>query len=376
MFLIERIVSLFTYAFVLFLVYELMKTVAGKQWKYVLLCYLLVLCVFAFNYKPYVTADLYRLRQYIKYWINLSPSQIVLRAIQDSTPSWILYSYVINKMGNQNWLQTVTCCWSFGNVFYIITQEIEKNDLKKKLRGLPLFYIMAVGAFFLQTISGIRSMLGISIIAFCVYRDTIEKCSITKILPLYLFAALLHEACIPLVITRFIYYFFQQKRRDKKIFALVFISVVFIFAILNLQKYINAAINLGKNYLFNNEYTYYWEIAIGVLELFQIGIVLARYRHCFLNRTNTKDYDIIYRLCLLWVIVSLAALPLSYAAFRRYTMFCSLLSIPLLVKDLCITDDTGKLKSTFIRNVWILSFAIFSLSGVRGDLCGYKFFVR
>ena len=154
MFLIERIVSLLTYAIALFIAYKLLNKVVRNQWKVILPLYLLVLCIFAFNYKPYVTADLYRLRQYITYWTEKSLPDLFSYALRHSAPGWVLYSYFLNKLGNINWLQTITCLWSFGNVFNIIYHEIERDTLNGKARSQLLLYVMAVGAFFLQTISG------------------------------------------------------------------------------------------------------------------------------------------------------------------------------------------------------------------------------
>lgn len=138
MFLIERIVSLLTYALALFIAYALLSKVVRNQWRVILPLYLFVLCIFAFNYKPYVTADLYRLRQYITYWTEKSLPELISYALRYSAPGWVFYSYFLNKLGNINWLQTITCLWCFGNVFYIISHEIERNALKGKSRSLPL----------------------------------------------------------------------------------------------------------------------------------------------------------------------------------------------------------------------------------------------
>ena len=124
MFLLERTISLLVYAFALFVAYQLIARVARKQYKVVLLMYLIALAIFAFNYKPYITADLYRLREYIEYWIHKDLNGVLKYAMRSSTPSWVLYSYALSRLGNINWIQTITCLWCFGNVFYIIGREI------------------------------------------------------------------------------------------------------------------------------------------------------------------------------------------------------------------------------------------------------------
>lgn len=378
MFLTERIVSLLTYAVVLMVTYFLIGRVARKQYKGVLLLYVLILALFAFNYKPYITADLYRLREYVEYWIHKDWTGVVKYALKSTTPSWVLYSYIISKLGNINWLQTITCLWCFSNVFYIISHEIERHGIEGKYRSELLFYVMAVGAFYLQTISGIRSMLGISIVAFCLYRETVEKKSIVSNLPLWLFAALIHTSTMVLVISRFLFLLVQSRGITKKILMSAVVFVLAIFSYKYLGGYISGSFEYGQSYLNNTkEYTYIWEIIIGLVETFETLYVLNKYRKKTVESgSEAEEYGLknLYLFTLIWTVVSVISLPFSYAVFRRYTMLCTVTSIPLVA----FLFDTDIEKSESIRTFRILfglSLLIFALSGVRGDLCGYKFFV-
>lgn len=378
MFLTERIVSLLTYAVVLMVTYFLIGRVARKQYKVVLLVYVLILALFAFNYKPYITADLYRLREYVEYWIHKDWTGVVKYALKSTTPSWVLYSYIISKLGNNNWLQTITCLWCFGNVFYIISHEIEQHGIEGKYRSELLFYIMAVGAFYLQTISGIRSMLGISIVAFCLYREIVEKKSIVSHLPLWLFAALIHTSTMVLVISRFLFLLVQSRGIIKKILMSAVVFVLAIFSLKYLGGYISGSFEYGQNYLnYTKEYTYIWEIVIGLIETFETLYVLNKYRTKTVGSdSEVEEYGLknLYLFTLIWTVVSVISLPFSYAVFRRYTMLCTVTSIPL-VAFLFDTDIEKSESIRIFRILFGLSFIIFALSGVRGDLCGYKFFV-
>lgn len=378
MFLTERIVSLLTYAVVLMVTYFLIGRVARKQYKVVLLVYVLILALFAFNYKPYITADLYRLREYVEYWIHKDWTGVVKYALKSTTPSWVLYSYIISKLGNNNWLQTITCLWCFGNVFYIISHEIEQHGIEGKYRSELLFYIMAVGAFYLQTISGIRSMLGISIVAFCLYREIVEKKSIVSHLPLWLFAALIHTSTMVLVISRFLFLLVQSRGITKKILMSAVVFVLAIFSLKYLGGYISGSFESGQNYLNNTkEYTYIWEIVIGLIETFETLYVLNKYRTKTVESdSEVEEYGLknLYLFTLIWTVVSVISLPFSYTIFRRYTMLCTVTSIPLVA--FLLGTDVNELERKRTRCIlFALSFLIFALSGVRGDLCGYKFFV-
>lgn len=170
MFIFERLISLGFFFLAILIACYLMSRIKGKQYRVILALYLLVLTGFAWCYEPYITADLYRLRQYVEVWINLSFEGAFDYAWHTTTPSWILFSYFTNQIGNQNWMQSIACLWCYGNIFIVLSKVIDRFDLKKIDRGWLLFYIMSVGTLFLQAISGIRTMLGFSIVFLCVYR--------------------------------------------------------------------------------------------------------------------------------------------------------------------------------------------------------------
>lgn len=379
MFLTERIISLLLYALALFAAYQLMGRVVKKQYKIILIVYLCILALFAFNYKPYVTADLYRLREYIEYWIHKDWGDVVKYALKSTTPAWVLYSYIVSKLGNTNWLQTITCLWCFGNVFYIIEHEIERHNIEGKYRSELLFYVMSVGAFYLQAISGIRSMLGISIVAFCLYRETVDKKSVLSHLPLWLFAALIHTSTMILVISRFLFLLVQSRGALKKVLMSVVVLFLAIFSYKYLGNYISSSFKYGQGYLNNSkEYTYIWEIIIGLVEIFETLYVLIEYRKKVLDVSGKVDEAgtwNLYLFTLIWTVISILSLPFSYAVFRRYTMLCTVTSIPLVSFLLSTTEKIAYDERKTFRVLFGLSFLIFALSGVRGDLCGYKFFV-
>lgn len=377
MFLTERIISLLTYGFALFLACWLVGTTVRKQYRFIIITYLFVLGAFAFFYQPYITADLYRLREYMEWWIHKPLNEIFSYSLRNSAPTWVLYSYFLSQFNNINWLQTVTCLWTFGNVFYIVIHEIEYCDVQGRNKGMMLFFVMAVGALFLQAISGIRTMLGISIVAFCFYREAVEKKSLFPHLILYLFAALLHSASMILVISRFVFLVIQYKEPAKKVLMSILVLALGAFSVYYLKDYISGSFEYGQKYLLNRyEYTYIWEIIIGLLETIQTGYMLYQFRRRFRDVEGMEGYSAVWNFCMLWTVISVIALPFSYSIFRRYTIFCTLIAVPLLGKLIEDEQASEIYRGHMLRNIWMLSFIIFAISGVRGDLCGYKFFVR
>lgn len=376
MFLIERIISLLAYAIVLFIACQLISRVKGKQYKVILLIYLIVLAVFAFNYKPYITADLYRLRQYIQYWIHMDWNEILRYASKSSSPTWVLYSYLVSKLNNENWLQTVAFIWCFGNIFYMISCEIERQRITGKNRGMLLFYVMAVGSFYLQVISGIRSMLGISIITFCFYRETLEHKSVKSNLILYLVAALLHSSTMILVVSRFLFLIIQEQKFSRRLLMFIAFGVIGLFSFYYFCDFVNKSFELGIQYLTNkNEYSYGWEILIGLLETVETIYILQCFKAERMKAARGMEgYDSVYLFVKIWSVICIVALPFSYAIFRRYTIMCTIVNIPLATQLLVYNNDRVLYKKRH-QIILALSLAIFVLSSVRGDLCGFKLFV-
>lgn len=376
MFLIERIISLFTFAFVLMAAYFMLRFTTRKQWKVVLWSYLFLLAIFAFVYQPYKTADLYRLRLYIRYWTGLPWSRIFQYALRHSTPAWVLYSYLIDKLGNTNWLQTITCLWCYGNLLYIVSHEIVRLKLSGRRRSLLLFFIMGVGTLYLETISGIRSMLGLSVVAFCFYRETAENKRIAFHIPLYLFAALVHSGSMIPVIARFLFLFVEYKSRTKRMLILLLVGLLGAFSLYYLGDFVEAAFDKGSLYLTNrSQYSYAWEILIGLIEAAQTIYVLRQFKLRFGHTAVELQYRPAYLTTLIWTVISLVLLPFSYSIFRRYTIFATMTALPLVSATLQREQAVGKRNCNYYRIIWGLSLVIFVLSCIRGDLCGYKFFV-
>lgn len=372
MFLIERAVSLLVYALALLFTCFLLKRVVRNQYKFILFLYLTSLCVFAFLYKPYVTADIFRLRKYITYWTSKDWNDMVAYAFTSSHPVWVIYSWILNKFGNENWLQTITCLWCFGNIFYIIGIEIELNEIKNQDKALELFYIMSIGAFYLQTISGIRSMLAVSIVAYCIYRETVMHKNIIWHILLYLFAALIHPMGMVLVISRILFLVFQEHNIGRRIVFTLIAILMMTLLVYYLRDYVNDSFDYGAGYLNNrNQYSYIWEIIIGLIEIIETLYVDLSYRRV---NTSLEDANALMRFSVLGCVGSLIALPFSYSIFRRFAIFATVLSIPLIYRTLYskkISCDRYINMKKIIINV---SLVIFVLSLLRGDLCGYKFF--
>ena len=374
MFLTERLISLIVFAGVMGLSLLGISMFRGKQYKIILWSYWLALGGFAFFYSPHITADLYRLHLFcVNGWCQLDWMNLQDMLKNAAEPMWPLFSWSIYRIThNENWIQTVACLWSFYNVFYIISHTIDAQNVTKYNRALLLFSIMAVGTFYLEVISGIRSMLSFSILCFCFYRELIEHKSILRNLPLYIFAALMHKAGVALILIRFMFEgFFHKNILLKLLSGLAGVGYIFLIATSASQQVENA-INTAITYsTAETEYVYHWEYFIGFIEQLQIFYILYLYKKQY--QKTAFSYTKMGRLTLILACICLAALPFSYAIFRRYTIVCSILILPLLGK--LLSASNSRYSKMSVQIIWSLSFIIFVLSCARGDLCGYKFFV-
>jgi hypothetical protein len=374
MFLIERLTGLFTFTGFLALTLLGVSYLKNKQYKIVLWVYVIVLAVLAYLYKPWITADLYRLHFWCSTtWCTYSWSQLFEYLYRVATPMWYLFSWTIFRVTHDvNWIQMIACFWGFGNVLYVISDIIERNHVQGAKRALILFSIMAVGTFYFEMLSGIRSMLGFSIVFFCMYREIIERKSALFHIPLYIFAALLHQATLVLVVGRITFWGVESKNILLKMLSMLLIGILIPFIFIQADLYVDSAVNKAINYATNErEYSYIWEIIIGLIEQVQIYYILWTYK--WQVGKESYQYSLFWKLTLIIGLVSLSALPFSYAIFRRYTIFASLCTLPLLGK---LFDGTPSRKiKFFVQVMWCLSLVIFVLSCARGDLCSYKFFV-
>lgn len=371
MFIIERMISLAAFALAIFVFsFVISKTDVSKQ-KIVLGLYLAVLCVFAFIYKPYTTADLYRLRIYMEEWIDLPLNQIFSFSISHQSPSWVLFSYFLNKLGNINFIQTFSCLWGFGNIFYIIDHSIKRQNVEGYNKGYLLFFVMAIGAIYLQLISGIRTILGFSVFAFCVFRELYENKKIYWHIPLYIFAALLHPAALIACGIRLIFLIFQQNSKYKRIglFTAVLVGVC-VFSFYGSNYFFGALLKAISYLKDENEYSYIWETIIGIIELVRnlfILYILFRLR----KQDSLSEYKHFYVFTLIFVLIGMIFIPFSYAIFRRFTLLGTIMCIGLFALILQ-NENVNKKSITAVNTVNII---LFLLSFARGDICGYKFFV-
>ena len=248
MYLIERLIALFIYVFILGVICFLIGKVSRKYIGVILGVYLLLLSIMSFFYVPPMGADLYRLVPIMHFWASLSFSELLEAMVHSATPINLLYMFLIGKTKIDGLLPAITALLFYGNVFYIFKKSVIRYKISPFDASLVLFFFMSLGVL-IEVISGIRTMLGFSFIAVCVYREMVEGKPIFKNLLLYVLASLLHPAVLVLTIIRFSYFMLEKNKNNYQWFSKAsFMIILSVILVVFGKNYLLATVEKAKMY--------------------------------------------------------------------------------------------------------------------------------
>lgn len=385
MFLIERIIGIGAYCAALFLFCGYLAINDKAKLSNVLRAYLLVLVLLAFFYYPDVTMDLYRLRIEINSWMNYSTIRILEVAMNSSTPGWYIYGYFLGKSGIDGLLPAVTALIVYRNIFKVICRSCNKFNIKNREAAKIAFCFMSVGSVFVTTISNIRTMLGMSIVLVCVYEELVEGKNVFKNIWKYIIAASFHQVVLTVILVRFGYLLFEKNIKKRNVVFIKFLRVGGVALLLGGLLMFGSGIlesvqNKALSYLSGDTYSYVWEYVIGWINLVAIVISLIQAQK-IQKKNKSNEIKNVSRLLLLYLIPTIV-FAYEYSIFRRYEIFCSMLwcvilSYNLLNKSKQISVMVSpRFRFKYVDIMMAIGFVNLLISCTRGDLCGYKFFLR
>ena len=174
MFLFERLFGIGTYMVALISVcFLLAKT--NISCKSALRFYLICLCSMAFFYKPYITADLYRIFEQMDYFssmdFDLFWNDFVL---ESSTPIARLLFWLFGKTGINELLPAFSALFCYSLIFYVVRKTKQLYDISNQTVAIVLFFIMTT-SMYISVIGGIRMMIALSMLTFSYFRVTVEN---------------------------------------------------------------------------------------------------------------------------------------------------------------------------------------------------------
>lgn len=369
MFLFERLVGVGTFTLILFFVCFLISVCkSNKGVTFVLFFYTIVLSIMGFFYVPYKTADLYRIYEYLDYFRTFSFEAFLDRYQGSSTLAAHVYYWLISKTGENRLLPAITAFICYSCIFYIVGKTAQKYNISKKNIALSVFFIMSVG-FYLGMISGIRSTLAICLIAYCFFRETVEKKFRVYHILLYVLAALIHNFAVVIIIIRLTIPFFVKSVKPwKKVAYAVFVFILSIFMVRNVSDLLQGVFEKATEYITGSLYSYGWGYLINAIIIFTVVYFLMNLPK-FSNGANGNLKET--------KVFSIALVIIAIVFFFEYSIFARTSNVLLPIISMpCLMVSLEKSKNPRAYTTGlILSMVIMILSFARGSMCSYKFFV-
>ena len=389
MFLFARLVSLAIFALVLMLIcIFISNTNDKKRAAGYLTIYTVILTVMGYLFVPHSGADLTRL------WIVMhqyarEDVMVFLQSLTSSlSPGVVLYYNIIGRLGNDHLLPAVSALITFSFCFAILHSLLKKESTGFSTTeiAIALFLFMSRGLM-MQIISNIRTLMALSIAAWCIYQEFYNKRSTKKLIIPYLLAASLHAMGIIIVLYRIAYSFIDQRgtrlqKINRWVLGFSAAAAVLLFG----WKYILRVINKGFNYIRETQsgegYFYLWEFILCVMTLMVLLYVIHFFRRAYRYNRNSGSADDLshatnqlLRYLTPLIIIEFIAIPLEFSTFQRINWYFTILLLPLTVCTLREVKLVSPAHAKVFRyNLLIAATAILFLACARGDLCSLKFF--
>ncbi len=369
--LIERLFGVGLYCIVLGYFYNKVQHAKSRRGISKLLNqYLIILMIMAFFYIPGTSSDLYRWRLLSEPWKDMSFQLFwKSRVVKSSTPIGYLLIYLCQSTSINGLLPMICAFGFFSNVFHIIKSELNRNRSNDSLAVILLF-TMSTGVF-LEVISGVRFMLSISIVLRFIYDEMYEGRGIIRSIPFYIISALIHNGSIPLIGLRIICLTFEKKQNVILTACNYFIAITLIVVSFRFgNDYLESTFAKADTYTSNNIYSYSWEYAIAFLVFAVVLLCLISFRKKYPTVWRSEAISLRY---LIPLLVGEILFINTYSIFHRYITVCMIVSIPFILSYLNCEEVSRKKNSRSF--IVLMALLILILSCVRGNLCGYKFFL-
>lgn len=372
LYLTERIISLFTYVLILWIICFLISKLGSRYIGKILFFYTLILSTMSFFFVPSPGADLYRLIPIMHLWGSLNFMELWNEMLNSTTPINLLYMYLIGKTKIDGLLPALTAFLFYSNVFYILKKSVIRYKVSSTDTALVLFFFMSLGVL-IEVISGIRTMLGFSFVAVFIYKEMVEGKSIFKNIVWYVLVSLIHPAVLVLVIIRFSYLVIEKSKNNyqkfsKVLFVLIIIPILYIFG----QGYLLASFEKTKDYVYSGTYWYFWEYLIGAISLLFIIYLISLTSRFIKIEGDLHSIQKLLVFCK-YIAVLLIVFSIEYNTFHRFAIFLSIIAIPLLAYVLESSRYNKIIKFNFRQFVFILSCIILFIACTRGNLTSFKF---
>lgn len=365
-------VGTFAYFLVMFCLLIIYTNISVRS---LLRWYVVVLSVMGFFYEPYITSDLYRIREMMVTFSSMEfPAFIRTYVTNSAVPVARVLYWLVGRTGILGLLPAIASAVSYGCIFYILQDAARRFGSKRQDVALTLLFIMAVGQY-MYTVSNIRTMIALSLTCLCLYRETVQKKRIVWYLPLYAVAAMMHTIAVPVIAMRIVLPIFSRKMSPwKKAAFLTLVAVVCAAVFVVMPNLAEELLEKVNDYLFGDSYSYFWEYLIGGAALFVEIYVLRIYA---VRAPKGEETWNSVRWMLVLCVAAATVLCFVFSIFHRLvTYIAPILAAPLMLSILQVNpsvEPAGKIQNrrTLIA---VVSLCMLALTCSRGALCSFKFY--
>lgn len=289
MFLFERLFGITVYICALVFIIALLYVYKVNVNK-VLKTYIVILSVMAFFYVPYTTADLYRINEEMLFFAQHNVIDFTgTFLLHSTTPVADLLYYIVGCTGILRLLPVISTVITYSCIFYVTGKAAEMYEIKSKDVAVAVFFLMSVGSY-MYVISNIRTMIAMSILCFCVFRESFEGKKFVSNIPLYLAAVLTHNLAaivfafrvILLIHSKNVLQILREKISNVNRKAPLIIAGAAACIVLGFLGWFSwDIIQKAFGYIFGETYSYIWEYIIAAIALVTELYILhhARKKH-------------------------------------------------------------------------------------------------
>ena len=275
--------------------------------------------------------------------------------------------YLCGKTGISGLLPMLSAFIFYSNLFYVLKDLHRTHRVSPRSLSLGLLFIMS-SDIFLEVISGLRCFTAISILARCFYDEIFNGKAVIKNMLWCILASLTHSFALALYIIRICLLVFTKKNRLLNICTIILmLCVVSIWGGI----YLDAMMGKASDYIYGENYSYTWWY---LLNVFGLMIIIATFAHMGIiackNLLVTRAAVKQIQLLIICMVVIAVVFSYEYSIFHRIIVFVSMLAVPIITMKYEMEE-----KDNYRIFVKLASLVLLIVSCVRGNLCGYKFFL-
>ena len=302
-----------------------------KMTKFILILCLVVLCAFAYSYKPLTDVDLTRLQGTLPSYDNISFPEMIANMF--STVDYMRYFsfWIISKIGDTNLLQVMAALIYYSCIFYIMYDYYKNKNIANQALGRSFLIFMLFGQF-IFVICGIRTAIAFSLFSLCVYREFFKDKRIISNTILYIISAGFHPAVIPVIIVRLFMAFFERKDKNTKKMPInkILIAIVLLILFSFGGDLIASIFDKTDGYINSVNYRNISEYLFSFFELMTCGLLLYAFPR-IVKENNEKLLK--YRKVVIVFLIACIVFSFQYTFFTRYVRLVEIMILPILLSE-------------------------------------------